>query len=206
VESSDGTVLWSEPEAEALDPVLSPSEAFVVLDALEAVVDRGTGAAVRSAGYYGPAAGKTGTTNEGRDAWFIGLTPDVVAGVWIGFDQPREIVPGGSAGALAAPAWGSWMQRASAARADLHEGSQAWTPPEGVERVRYDPSTGEVLGQTCTRAFRSDFPEAWVIEGHYEPRACRRGVGGWLDRVWHTFVPERREPLRPLIRSRPLPQ
>jgi penicillin-binding protein 1A len=201
VESTDGSLLWSEPAAEDLDPVLGPREAFVVLDALEAVVDRGTGSAVRSAGYSGPAAGKTGTTNDGRDAWFIGLTPDVVAGVWIGFDQPREIVPGRGGSALAAPAWGHWMQDARATRVARRESMGEWIPPDGVEQVRYDPTTGEVLDRGCTRPLRADFPEAWVVAGSYVPRICRGGLGGWLDRVWRGFVPQSREPLRPLIRN-----
>ena len=118
VESSDGTQVWSEPEGAPLERVLGPREAFVVLDALRAVVDRGTGASVRSSGYHGPAAGKTGTTNDGRDAWFIGLTPDLVAGVWIGFDQPRPIIPGRGGSALAAPAWAaSAASTASSSRA-----------------------------------------------------------------------------------------
>jgi len=207
IESSDGTLLWSAPAAEAHERVFAADEAFVVLDALGAVVDRGTGSAVRSSGYYGPAAGKTGTTNDGRDAWFIGLTPEVVAGVWIGFDQPREIVRGRGASALAAPAWGRWMRETEDARSNLHPGSREWTPPPGVVRVRYDPATGDVLEERCTRLFRADFPQAWVLEDSYVPRVCRSGVGGWLDRVWHSIVPPRREPLRPLVRPpRRLPE
>jgi hypothetical protein len=76
-----------------------------------------------------------------------------------------------------------------------------------VVRVRYDPSTGEVLDERCTRLFRADFPQAWVIGGRYLPRVCRGGIGGWLDRVWHSVVSPRREPLRPLVRPpRRLPE
>jgi penicillin-binding protein 1A len=192
-------VLWTAPEGDAPERVLGAREAFVVLDALQAVVERGTGSAVRSAGYRGPAAGKTGTTNDGRDAWFIGLTPDVVAGVWVGFDQPREIVPGRGGSALAAPAWAAWMRRAGV---DREEGSLGWAPPAGVEQVRYDPATGEVVEWSCTRPLRADLPVAWVLEGSYQPRSCRGGLRGWLDRLWRGFVPQRFEPLRPLIRSR----
>jgi penicillin-binding protein 1A len=198
VEGADGEVLWSRPEPESDERVLDPQAAFVVLDAMQAVVDRGTGSAVRAAGYRGAAAGKTGTTNEGRDAWFIGLTPDLVAGVWIGFDQPREIVAGRGGSALAAPVWGTWMRRAPSAR---DRGTGGWIPPVGVELVRYDPDTGEVLAVGCSRPLRADFPEAWVVSGSYEPRRCRGGIGGWLDRLWRGVSPGRAEPLRPLIRS-----
>lgn len=199
VEGPDGAVLWSRPEAEPGERVLDADVAFVVLDAMQAVVDRGTGAAVRAAGYSGPAAGKTGTTNDGRDAWFIGLTPTLAAGVWIGFDQPREIVSGRGGAALAAPVWGAWMRQAARDREAL---MGAWIPPVGVERVRYDPSTGEVLDVGCSRPLRADFPEAWVMSGRYVPRRCRGGVGGWFDRAWHAIVPRQLEPPRPLVRSR----
>jgi penicillin-binding protein 1A len=198
VEAPAGVVLWSHEQGDEPSRLLEPQTAFVVLDALEAVVDRGTGSAVRAAGYHGPAAGKTGTTNAGRDAWFVGLTPGVVAGVWIGFDQPREIVPGRGGSALAAPVWGAWMQRA---RVDAEDA--AWVPPVGVEQVRYDPRTGEVVDRSCTRPLGADLPEAWVVLGSYDPRVCRGGIGGWLDRLWRGLVPRRPVPLRPLIGARP---
>jgi penicillin-binding protein 1A len=195
IEAPDGEVLWAHPESD--DPrVIDERAAFVVLDALQAVVDRGTGSAVRSAGYGGPAAGKTGTTNDGRDAWFIGLTPDVAAGVWIGFDQPREIVAGRGGSTLAAPAWGTWMRKSA-----LNRTGEGWIPPMGVERVRYDPQTGEVLESGCSRPLRADFPEAWVVTGSYEPSRCRGGFRGWLDGFWRDIVPRKATPLRPLIRS-----
>lgn len=204
VESSGGEVVWAEPAAAPHERVLGAREAYVVLDALRAVVDRGTGAVVRANGYRGPAAGKTGTTNDGRDAWFIGLTPELAAGVWIGFDQPRPIVPGRGGSALAAPVWAAWMRAAQARDQGLthqDQGPRDWIPPVGVEQVRYDPGTGEVVDRGCSRPLRSDLPEAWVIAGSYEPRLCRGGVGGWLDRLWRGFVPFRSEPLRPLIRT-----
>ena len=76
-----------------------------------------------------------------------------------------------------------------------------WVPPLGVERVRYDPNTGEVLDAGCSRPLRADHPEAWVVTGSYEPHRCRRGFGGWLDRFWDGIVPRKIEPLRPLIRG-----
>lgn len=197
VESPDGEILWTRTEAQR-ESVIDPRAAFVVLDAMQSVVDRGTGSAVRSAGYRGAAAGKTGTTNEGRDAWFIGLTPGIAAGVWIGFDQPREIVAGRGGSSLAAPLWGTWMRRSPARRVG---GGSGWIPPAGVERVRYDPSTGEVLDSGCSRPLRADFPEAWVVSGSYQPRLCRGGIRGWLDGIWRGLGPRRIEPLRPLIRS-----
>ncbi|MDQ3555213.1 MAG: PBP1A family penicillin-binding protein, partial [Gemmatimonadota bacterium] len=90
IEDRDGRVLWqAEPERER---VVDRAAAFVLTSMLRDVVDRGTGTAVRAAGFRGPAAGKTGTTNGATDVWFIGYTPELVAGVWMGFDQPRTIV------------------------------------------------------------------------------------------------------------------
>lgn len=79
---------------------------------LENVVDYGTGGPVRRAGYIGLAAGKTGTTSNASDLWFIGATPNLVAGVWVGYDTPREVLPGvnGTGGRVSAPVWGALMR------------------------------------------------------------------------------------------------
>jgi membrane peptidoglycan carboxypeptidase len=77
------------------------------------VVNGGTAAGVRSVGFTGKAAGKTGTTNEYRDAWFIGYTPHLVTGVWVGYDMPRTIMRGGYAARLAVPIWGRFMKAAT---------------------------------------------------------------------------------------------
>jgi penicillin-binding protein 1A len=196
VEAPDGSLAWARPVAEDGRRVISERAAFVVLDALRAVVDRGTGAGVRSAGYLGPAAGKTGTTNDGRDAWFIGLTPGIAAGVWIGFDQPREIVVGLGGGALAAPVWGGWMRAASSVP---ELAAPAWAPPLGLEQVRYDPLTGEVLESGCNAPIGQAYYDAWVFTESYSPRRCRGGIRGFFDRLWRGFVPRSHEPLRPLI-------
>jgi membrane peptidoglycan carboxypeptidase len=199
----DGSELWARDDTASPPRVMDEATAFVVLDALRAVVDRGTGYPARATGYYGPAAGKTGTTNDGRDAWFIGLTPEIVAGVWIGFDQPREISEGRGGGALAAPVWGSWMRRL---REVPRPARGAWIPPQGVERVRYDPVTGEVLGVDCVGRLGVDHQEAWVLTGLYVRRPCRTGVRGWLDRLWEAIVPgepEAPRPVAPTQRRRP---
>ena len=77
------------------------------------VINAGTGAGARSLGFTLPAAGKTGTTNDFHDAWFVGFTPKLAAGVWVGFDQPRTILPNGFAGTIAVPVWAAFMKAAT---------------------------------------------------------------------------------------------
>ncbi len=139
VEGPDGSLVWQEPVRR--DPVLDPAVAFVLTTMLQDVVDRGTATAVRATGYRGAAAGKTGTTNDGTDAWFVGYTPRLVAGIWIGLDDPATIVPGATGGALAAPVWGRVMRRIGA-------GGSTWSPPPGVTTLAVD-TLGDVVGEGC---------------------------------------------------------
>ena len=90
-----------------IDPDMQKAaEAAVVMATMLAdVVDAGTANRARAMGFKLPAAGKTGTTNDFVDAWFVGFTPSLVAGVWVGFDTPRTIVKNGFAGLLAVPMW-----------------------------------------------------------------------------------------------------
>jgi membrane carboxypeptidase/penicillin-binding protein len=107
----DGAVLFevNEPARRAI----APENAYRMADMLADVVDFGTGSAARRLGFDRPAAGKTGTTNDYRDAWFIGFTPALVAGVWVGYDQPRTIRANGYASALAVPLWTQFMKTAT---------------------------------------------------------------------------------------------
>jgi penicillin-binding protein 1A len=91
------------------------------------VVNHGTAYKARTEGFSLPAAGKTGTTNDFVDAWFVGFTPKLVAGVWIGFDQPHTILPNGFAGDLAVPLWARFMKPSTA-----KDKPDWYTPPAGV--------------------------------------------------------------------------
>src|SRR5439155_1453407 len=86
-------------------PALDPSAAWMTSQLMEEVLTRGTAAAARSLGFKLPAAGKTGTTNDYKDAWFVGYTSTMTCGVWVGFDQPVTIIPHGYGAALALPVW-----------------------------------------------------------------------------------------------------
>ena len=111
VEDLDGRVLYQSQQ----NPVraISDTTAFLMSTMLADVINAGTGNRARALGFTLPAAGKTGTTNDYNDAWFIGFTPKLVAGVWVGFDQPRTIMPGGFAAEVAVPAWARFMKVAT---------------------------------------------------------------------------------------------
>ncbi|MGI8957137.1 MAG: transglycosylase domain-containing protein [Chthoniobacterales bacterium] len=94
-------------------PVLDPGAAWMTTELMEAVMTRGTAASSRSLGFRLPAAGKTGTTNDFKDAWFAGFTSSLTCGVWVGFDQPATIIPHGYGSALALPVWTQVMMKAA---------------------------------------------------------------------------------------------
>lgn len=138
IEDTAGKEVWVNPTATpriAMDPKV----AFIVRDMMRDVVDRGTATSVRR--YVPPSipvAGKTGTTNDNADVWFVGMTPDLVAGVWLGFDKPITITPGAAGGSLAAPIFGRMLQLAGVGRGN------AWVPPDGLVVAELDRDTGEV--------------------------------------------------------------
>ena len=146
VEDRNRKIVMSR-EVKALAPALDPRVTYVVRDMMRDVVERGTAASIRR---YLPAsipvAGKTGTTNDNSDVWFIGLTPDLVAGVWLGFDTPTSIAPGVAGGSLAAPVWGKMVARYYAAKPEILTSREAeqWTPPLGVIFGDVDRATGEL--------------------------------------------------------------
>jgi membrane peptidoglycan carboxypeptidase len=177
VEDADGKVLW-EPETRRHE-VLDPAVAYIMTDMLEDVVNLGTGRAVRGVGFRGAAAGKTGTTNDGADAWFIGFTPKIVGGVWIGFDTPTPIAARATGGSVAAPAWGRIMRRA--------EGwtGGSWTMPEGVVRLTIDPSTGHALESGC-QPREGEASDELFLSGETPRTTCPARMGRrrfWLDRA-----------------------
>ena len=109
--------------------MLSPAVAFQMVTMLEDVVDRGTASSARRLGVRFPAGGKTGTTDDFKDAWFVGFSPTLVAGVWVGFDQPETMAREAFASRYALPIWADFMQQAARIRpvgqferpAGLHE-------------------------------------------------------------------------------------
>jgi len=98
------------------DRVISAAVAYQMVSMLSDAVGRGTGAPVRGLGVNFPVAGKTGTTNDFKDAWFVGFSSSVVAGVWVGHDQPQTIAPGAYGARYALPIWAEFMKRGSRTR------------------------------------------------------------------------------------------
>ncbi len=94
-------------------PALDPSAAWMTSQLMEQVLTSGTAASARSLGFRLPAAGKTGTTNDYKDAWFLGYISTLTCGVWVGFDQPATIIPHGYGAALALPVWTQVMNKAA---------------------------------------------------------------------------------------------
>lgn len=139
IEDRTGKVVWQQ-RPNVGQQVLDPKVAFIVRDMMRDAVERGTATSVRR--YVPssiPVAGKTGTTNDNADVWFVGMTPDLVAGVWLGFDKPTPIARGAAGGSLAAPIFGRLVQQAGAGR-----GGSPWLPPEGLVMAELDRVTGEV--------------------------------------------------------------
>ena len=138
IEDATGRVVYQKGPATP-QQVMDPRVAFIVRDMMRDAAERGTGAPARKLVPASiPIAGKTGTTNDNVDVWFMGMTPDLVAGVWLGFDRPKTITPGAAGGSLAAPIWGAMMARYYASRA----APAPWTPPVGLVMAELDRATG----------------------------------------------------------------
>jgi len=155
IEDTNGRVVYQRPPATPTS-VMDPRIAFIVRDMMRDAAERGTGGPARRAVPSSiPVAGKTGTTNDNVDVWFMGMTPDLVAGVWLGFDRPKTIMPGAAGGSLAAPIWGDMMARYYAGRAT----PAPWQPPAGLLAAQLDRVTGlpadslTPLGQRYTEYF-----------------------------------------------------
>jgi 1A family penicillin-binding protein len=142
VEDRDGRLLYEAQDASSR--AITDTTAFLMSTMLADVINAGTGARARSLGFTLPAAGKTGTTNDFNDAWFVGFTPTLVTGVWVGFDQPHTIVPNGFAADIAVPAWAKFMKAATSGDAP------AWlTPPPNVTTARVCGVSGKLATDGC---------------------------------------------------------
>ena len=117
---------------------------------MRSVINEGTGAGVRAAGFTLDAAGKTGTTNDLRDAWFVGFTPELLTVVWVGFDDNQPVGLSGAQAAL--PIWAQFMIKALAGHASV-----PFDVPDGISFVDIDPINGKLAVPGCPRVVREAF-------------------------------------------------
>ena len=151
VENAQGEVLWA-PESVKV-PVLSPEEAWLMVDMMKDVVRRGTAASSVGAVFPLPAGGKTGTTNDGTDVWYIGYTSDLVAGVWIGLDKPDKIKANAQGGVLAAPAWTAFMTEVYRRKPPPPD----WPRPAGIVTKTVDLMTNSEWSPGCPGVETTEF-------------------------------------------------
>ena len=161
-------VAWGQagaPEApDTRAQLVSPAAAYQVVSMMEGVIQRGTGRSIRSVGK--PLAGKTGTTNEAFDAWFVGFSPDLAVGVYVGFDSPRTLGPSEQGASAAAPIFRDFMDEAL-------QGTPAipFRIPSGIQLVRINAETGTLAG----------FGDEQVILEAFRPGTAPRGEALVLD-------------------------
>jgi penicillin-binding protein 1A len=149
VESTSGEVLFQS--AEPPHRVISEATAFLMSTMMADVINAGTATTARAAGFSLPAAGKTGTTNDYHDAWFVGFTPKLVTGVWVGYDQPKTIIGNGYAATLAVPMWARFM--ISATRGD----DPVWfRPPGTITSATICRLSGKLATDGCRSATVTD--------------------------------------------------
>jgi penicillin-binding protein 1B len=177
--------------------VLAPQAAYVVTSVLQGVVAHGTAAAARAQGVDGPLAGKTGTTNDRRDSWFAGYSPDRATIVWVGYDDNSATQLSGARAAL--PIWSRFTAAVRPAG-----GYPDFAPPAGMMKVTVDPTTGLLATEFCPQRVTEVFPE-WQVPT--EP--CLRHSPGYME-TWADMSfgqplvdPVTGEPLDPSLTEEP---
>jgi penicillin-binding protein 1B len=140
----------AKPAMAATRTITRPETAFLVENMLRSVVNEGTGAGVRGLGFALDAAGKTGTTNDLRDAWFVGFTPELLTVVWVGFDDNQVL--GLSGAQVALPIWTAFMSRGLAGHPNL-----PLPEPDGMVWAEIDKETGKLALPGCPRTMREAF-------------------------------------------------
>jgi penicillin-binding protein 1A len=175
----------NQPEPSLVDKrdrVLDPMTAYQITSMMEGVVQRGTGTAVKEVGK--PLAGKTGTTNDEKDVWFVGFSPDLVVGVFMGYDKPRHIGDRATGGGLAAPIFRDFMKVALADKPGV-----PFRVPAGIKLIRVDPKTGMRASPGESRVILEAFkpgtapPDNNSVIGVTDPDGRSLGVSPEADRM-----------------------
>ncbi|HEX9611917.1 MAG TPA: PBP1A family penicillin-binding protein [Gemmatimonadales bacterium] len=164
VEDRNGNILWQP--AQRKDEVMDPAHAWLMLDMLRDVVRRGTAYnSVWAAGFTIPAGGKTGTTDDYTDAWYIGFTPEIVAGIWLGYDVVQPIMGNAGGGRVVAPAWTAFMR-------DVYDRRPAppdWPQPDELVLYEVDRTTGYRVSPWCPLEVRA---HDWFYPGTEPVQTC----------------------------------
>jgi penicillin-binding protein 1A len=203
VEDADGRLLWStQPEREQ---VLDTAVAAIARDLMRTAIDNGSGSPARAQPrglpYDVPAAGKTGTTNDATDVWFVGFTPDLLAAVWLGFDRPKTILPRAAGGVYAAPIWGEFMRKMyypDGAPADSANPEEAglvnafeipppWQWPDRITTRMVDRKSGTLASSWCAP---EDAYLEFFLPGTEPTELCRPESGLFGGPVRSRFRPD----------------
>jgi penicillin-binding protein 1A len=145
-------------------PVLDPGATWMTTQLMEQVMTKGTAASSRSLGFKLPAAGKTGTTNDFKDAWFVGFTSTLTCGVWVGFDQPTTIMPHGYGAALALPIWTQTMNQAA-----QHYPAEPLRAPVAMQEATVCAISNAIATSGCVAAgtaYSIDLPVGRIPRGY----------------------------------------
>lgn len=162
---------------------IDPGIAYIVTDMLSDAVDYGTGTAVRNAGFGGPVAGKTGTTSDGADVWFVGYTPDLVAGIWVGYDTRRPLPSRATGGSVSAPVFGRMMRRIYRERPV----PSGFIVPDQVVVRFVDPESGLVLESGCVPRYGNPVREVF-LEGTEPETVCPRHQNETIFQMLEGFL------------------
>lgn len=185
---------WNENPA-VVTPAISPATAYVTTQMLKDVMSYGTAKGLKSFAHSRPSAGKTGTTDDYRDAWFVGYTPNLVAGVWVGHDKPKPGGKGFTGGAVSAPIWERFMRQATAGKP-----APDFARPEEVVSASIDPKTGYLAAPDCPKP-----REEFFVTGTEPTRYCPDHGGDAIEPVLPPTQPE--IPVEPeLPAGEPLPE
>ena len=138
------------PKHPEMREVARPDTTFLVTHMMRSVINEGTGASARGNGFVLDAAGKSGTTNDLRDAWFVGFTPELLTVVWVGFDDNQPVGLSGTQAAL--PIWTEFMKHALAGRRSI-----PFEAPGGISFVEIDRDTGKLAQPGCPRVYEEAF-------------------------------------------------
>jgi 1A family penicillin-binding protein len=183
IEDRNGQPIWRSSEEHRPYRAVRPGTAYLMSSMMSDVMNRGTGTRARTEGFKLPAAGKTGTTDDYGDAWFIGYTPHIVTGVWFGYDAKKKIMNRGFAATVAVPAWAQFMMKATSGQ------KPDWfQPPYDVEKIRVCRLSGQRATAACALELAEDGGSN-VYEDYF-----LLGTGPYSACPGHTAPPLANEP------------